>query len=590
MNLSDRKNRIIILFSAVPAFYIMFAGLLTLPLVFGLGTSVCGGLSDSYGTIWQLWWKNAAKYHAADPVFCNLVNSPFGAKITFGIQPVYEFMLFSMAKAIGEITAYNLWVMAGFVFSALAMFFLVFNLTGSLLASAFAGLAFGFSPYAVSQSSGGHIGFVMNFWLPLYVWSLLTLSKELNLRRAFVSGIFLALVTMTSLYYGFFTIVFSVFFLIFHLVRIQKDTPDHYAGKKLIDRCFIVLVSAVIIMIPFYWKTIPALLAGFADPAGSYHRNLNLYQLVNYSARPWDYFLPPIDNPFLGHLTEKFVRGHLHGSNVHEQTLYLGWTLILLCLAGFFMAVKGYLSEGRRRYFWFFFSGAVVMAFISGPPYFPACGTRIPLVSWFLYSIAPMFRVYARIGVFVMLCMAGIAGLVLSELGDRIKIPWKKASFFCIVVFFLLFELSSSNSLLVDVSKTPAVYSWLSEQKQDFSVAEYPMAISIDYNHYAYLFWQRLHRKRLVNGAPEGSVQDKIRQKLENLNDPMTPVMLRKMGVKYIIIHAERYIEGRVPGPMKRYYPDEISSQQFNNGVVPVPGGKFVLEKDFGVDRIYLVK
>jgi hypothetical protein len=142
-----------------------------------------------------------------------------------------------------------------------------------------------------------------------------------------------------------------------------------------------------------------------------------------------------------------------------------------------------------------------------------------------------------------------------------------------------------------DVSKAPAVYQWLAGEPDDTIIAEYPMMKNDRSSFYTYLFWQRIHRKRMVNGAtPDNKEAWNFYQQVEDLSSEETPQLLRAAGVRYIIIHKEMYREGDIPEPLKRYYPAETSVVQYNGGKVPMNAFLNKPFKVFGDDSVYMLR
>jgi hypothetical protein len=87
---------------------------------------------------------------------------------------------------------------------------------------------------------------------------------------------------------------------------------------------------------------------------------------------------------------------------------------------------------------------------------------------------------------------------------------------------------------------------------------------------YRYLFWQRIHGKRMVNGAvaynkPAWALYEKI----NDLSLPESVKVLRKAGVTYVVVHNDFYAEGRIPYLIKRYFPPDVSKEVYNGGKPP---------------------
>ena len=105
---------------------------------------------------------------------------------------------------------------------------------------------------------------------------------------------------------------------------------------------------------------------------------------------------------------------------------------------------------------------------------------------------------------------------------------------------------------------------------------------------YSYLFWQRIHKKRLVNGATRSNEKAwEFFERVRDLDNPKTPALLKSVGVKYVIIHASMYHEGPIPLPIKRYYPEEYANVMYGNGQMPNVPFPLKLVKVFGSDYVF---
>jgi hypothetical protein len=135
------------------------------------------------------------------------------------------------------------------------------------------------------------------------------------------------------------------------------------------------------------------------------------------------------------------------------------------------------------------------------------------------------------------------------------------------------------------------VYSWLAEQPGDFIVGIYPMESNADFAFYTYLFWQRIHKKRIVNGAsPDQKIAWDFYNKVKNLGSPEAWRLLKSVGVKYVIVHPEMYKEGIIPKEIKKYFPKNVSSFAYNDGNVPSVHLPLKIYKRFGSDIVYILE
>jgi hypothetical protein len=103
------------------------------------------------------------------------------------------------------VVAYNLTVLASYVLCGMAMFALIWHLTGSAAASFLAGFAYAFAPYRASQL--GHVQVLVAFWAPL---ALLGLHRFLETRRRRWLALFGAGWMLQGAANGYFLVFFSL--------------------------------------------------------------------------------------------------------------------------------------------------------------------------------------------------------------------------------------------------------------------------------------------------------------------------------------------------------------------------------------------
>ena len=214
-----------------------------------------------------------------------------------------------------------------------------------------------------------------------------------------------------------------------------------------------------------------------------------------------------------------------------------------------------------------------------------------------------MFRVYSRAVILAVIFLAGITALFLNVVS---RIVTKKSYLtICIAVFILIsFEYwQYSGDLIYDTTKVPEVYQWLSNEKEAEVIAEYPMMSSIDASHYTYLFFQRVHKKKLVNAAPPGSKAWEFYKKVNDISNAQSVKLLKEIGTDYVIIHFNKYKEGMIPYQIKKFYSIDLSSITYNGsnstdlssitnneGNSPIVPYGLKLYKDFGNDKVFVFK
>jgi hypothetical protein len=555
--------------------YAAAAAALTWPMLLHPGSVPFADYGDARGLAWSLWARANGYFEGAvNP----LIAAPFGIATSQVIaQPLSDGLLGGLAQLWNEIAAMNLFAAAGFSTTSLATYALLKRLGLGASASFLAGLVFGFCPAAVMQVLGGHAAFAFNAFVPLFVLALFHNRERRSTSSAFWLAASFAAVCFTALYIGYFSLYLGLFFLIFDYVTCPAQ------GRRAMLLAYVKSAGfALLLLLPV---ELPALREQLDAPRESLARSghvRDFNELVVFSARAWDYFIPSIDHPVLGGIAETFSRRNLHGSNLFEQTLYLGIAPMVLLASGLLLAFRGGMSAQHQGLFLFFATAALWMFLVSLPP---KIGSGVPTPSFFAYEVAPMFRVYARAGLLVCLFVACAAAVVLTH-WQRVLAPGRFRLLYVLALALVAFEYWSVRPGPVHPLTTPQVYRWL-ESQDDAIVAEYPMIRFDEAAFYTYPFWQRVHRKPMVNGAsPDNARAWELYLRVNELSDPQAVRLLREAGVKYVIVHRAMYAEGPIPGPIKRYYPPDRAALAFGGGRAPAIPPGLEVEQDFGDDVV----
>ncbi|MFA7008396.1 MAG: hypothetical protein WC204_05985 [Elusimicrobiales bacterium] len=570
--------------------YCCASTLLTWPLILKSDSILFGAPGDAAGVVWGIWSRFIATHRTL------LLSAPFGFSLgPIYVQPVYDFFLILPAMFLNTVRGYNFFALVSFPLTAAALFIFLDRTLQNKTAAFIGGLIFGFCPAAVAHGGGGHIGFAFNAFIPFFLISLFHNRLKRTVFSASLVGGSFVLVALTSLYTGYFCLYVAALFVLFDWTASKSRSggqalnpcPVQTCGAFVFNYICCVLFAALFV-IPFEYKAILEIIARTEGDLAPIGPARPLGALVVYSVRMWEYFVPSIDHPVLGHYFENFIRTHLHGSNTTEQTLYLGLVPLGLFLTGIVFWFKNRFSQEHKFYFLFFSLAAAFMCIMSFPPYIPFGPFKIPLIGFFAHKIAPMFRVYARFGILVNMFVACGAAVGLTHLSGVLS-KNRYRGLVTVVLIVLVFEYwSIPPNYAMPINNPPEVYKWLAAQPGDFIVAEYPMMPNDEGAFSTYLLWQIVHRKRLVNGA--GPAQKEAWAFYNKVNYPanrQTMDLLRKAGVKYLIVHPEMYKEGPIPAYIKRHFPPEAAGIAYNNGVPPLIGRFIKPYKICGVDVVY---
>ena len=137
----------------------------TWPLLAHVSSRIAHDAGDPVLNTWILWW-NAQAVPLTDrwwspPIFFPLPGAISLSEHLLGLSVIATPLQLAGA---GPLTAYNTLLLLSYALSAFFAYLLAFRLTGSPLAAAFAGVAFGCAPYRASQIA--HIQVLTSQWMP----------------------------------------------------------------------------------------------------------------------------------------------------------------------------------------------------------------------------------------------------------------------------------------------------------------------------------------------------------------------------------------------------------------------------------------
>ena len=561
-------------------FFIVLSFIFTYPLMLNIQTMVFGEPKDALVTVWHYWWQAQAREQNQSDLVVSVIGAPYGVDFRgYPYYPIWNFITSNMSRIFGAIPAYNIQIILGFILSGLFMYWLILRFTLNRMAALISGMIFTLSPYHLAHAFE-HLGLSNMQWMVLFLISLFNVRRKPTYINAIICGACFAVIGFFDYYYLYYMSIFSAVFFVFSIFFYRRTIFSRL--KERFKYILTGMISAGLLLFPCLWHIIKALfvksiattgpvIADFSRPFG---------QLFADSACLLNYFLPPVFHPVLGYITRPFVGTFLYGDNPPEQTLYLGFVGIILSLICIkkTRAKRGklqleYINSEDNFIVSFFMFACIIFTIFSFPPYIYLWKLMVPFPSFFLYPIFPMFRNYARMGVLVLISVCVLSGFGVKYILEQINDSNKKRLGVLAIAIIVFFEFIPFPPVkIIDATQIPSVYMWLKAQEGNFIVAEYP----IDADERPYLFQQRIHEKRLVNGAHKATNAYSVTEKLMDLERQTTPGILGFLGVKYVLVHKDKYLNyeggtilGRVP---------DLS----NN-----PGFKFI--KDFGDTVVYEV-
>ena len=276
-----------------------------------------------------------------------------------------------------------------------------------------------------------------------------------------------------------------------------------------------------------------------------------LTEAVRYSARPWMFYTPPLDNPLWGDRTINFVQRHLFDAPVYEQSLYIGLVLAILTLIGIWRwGGAGPVSEIARRSRFVLVSGAAVAGLITIGPYIPLEGryypnwadtagiAKIPSLGLLMFKLGPMFRFFSRAFVFLLAFLVVLAAIgltrVLRRIGPSTVLRCAAAG---VVLLAIGLEFANQPPRVVMDLREPHWVAAVRALPDDAAVVDYPVVATNSPRSMYYLFWQA------ATGHPTANPFDKpvaqaFAAEIANPDLPSTGKALHDAGIRYAVVHT----------------------------------------------------
>jgi hypothetical protein len=558
--------------------------IMTFPAVLRLRVAVIGDAVDSLLNCWIIAW-DLHKITAGE------FRTLFDANIFFPYQNTLAYSehmlgvaLTALPLQIGladPLLTYNITLLLSFVLTGFGMYLLVRHLTGSAPAAFVSGLIFAFFPWRFAHIT--HLQLLSAQWIPLTFLFLHKYRETATARPLFWAAVFFVLQFYSCGYYGLFLGLFVAIFLFLVWLEAGADRL-----RRLVQSLFFFLFSLVLILPGYlpYWKLKKDF--GFSRP---------LDDLIYFSADLLTFLSAPRENRLWG--------SFLEGLQKPEGDLFSG--LVPWVLAGIGLAAVTVRRSGgsaprektafrgiRSRFPRFqspaarFYGLALVISFLL------CLGPVIQLNGWkifygpylILYKWVPGFdglRAPARFVIILHLAVSVLAGWGLAALLKKIPFPRLRGLTACGFALLVLLEAASfpvRMHYLPYGQDFPRVYVWLARQPEEFALLELPMPDAPDdfWREAAYVYFSAFHWKKLVNGYsgffPPGYLHF-YAEGLKGFPSRKTLRNIRDLGVRYVVIHLERY---------------EPKQREAIKAVFSENADLFVLEKAFGEDWVYRVR
>ncbi|HUF47077.1 MAG TPA: hypothetical protein VMM93_04615 [Vicinamibacterales bacterium] len=480
----------------------LLTALVTYPTLPGLTTHGRFDTGDGRFSIWNVGWIGHALTTApADLLDANIFHPHRGAlaysepNLVAGLLGLPAFL----ATGGNAVAALNSAVFGGLLLALVSMWLLVRRLTGSEPGAYCAAIGFAFCPYV--QAHTAHIQLVLVFGFPLVLLALLRLRARPSVWSGAGLGAALAVAALSSGYYGFFAA------LMLAVVVVGWVTTDRRYWLAL-GAAGVVCLSLVLPVLVPYRAARVAVDAGAGvalDEAHTYAATVGTYLSSPAHAHQW---LPAA-----------------------AESVFPGFATLMLAAVGIWASVRR-TPEDRRTVAVL----GVVVVLAAWASFGPAAG----LYGW-LASIVPlmdMLRAPVRLGIVVTFALAVIAGF-----GARHLLAGRPLLAVA-VIGLMTMELLAVPWPLRPEPPVPGAYRTLAGLARG-PLVEFPFPYRrADFHEHTRAMVGSIHHwQPLVNGysdvTPPGF--EALALELSAFPDPVSFEVMRKLGVRYVLWHLDRY-------------------------------------------------
>jgi O-antigen/teichoic acid export membrane protein len=505
------------------------------PLVSHLSSTIIGSRgSDATASVAWFWTaRHESGFHLLGLTHHTLTGAPFGWDQTNALNiqvflPYYPTYL--VAHVVGDVAAFNLVTLAGYVLSGASMYLLMRYLGAGKLIAGWAAFVFILFPWHIARAEHASL-------LHLEVFVLLLLALVAAARRpswlslGFVSAAIFAC-WLTSGYFGAMAVVTTVAFAFGAALTSERG-----------NRARVLLGGVLAGVVPSALLALAAAVSGTGPGAGLKRA---AGDLTYYGLRPVELVVPPQGSLFFGDALESFWSRHSHGSNPTEISGYLGLLTLALALAWLVTALRrpGSLSQRQRVA-----TSGLVAVFVVGflfalPSPINLFGHDIWAPSRVLYAVLPAVRVPSRWAPLLMTALVPLAALGLQWVTHHVARYGRHLSLgvigAAVVLSFVELAIHPAERRFRTVPLPPEYAA--DERTPPGILDEYPLGYSD-----VYRLGQRRHGRPLLNGAPPETPADSARLMLLDPTEPGTAEDLSLLEVSTIAIHPGAHVDAEVP-------------------------------------------
>jgi len=533
--------------SLVPLYFLAATVFMTWPAALHLADAVIGQLGDNMHFAWLMGWFDQAIFQQGRwPFFAPQLNYPEGWQLARSeTTPLQAVMGLPFTWIGGPLLAYNVVTLLSFCLSGLTSYLWVRRLTGDRLASLLAGTLFAFLPFRIAHFRSGHLNILGTMWFPLFFMALFAALKrgQVDRRDIALGGISLGLISLTSQYYFYVTVVTAGLVAAAYLLLFTRD--------RLRDRAF---WSSMLHMGAAAAPLVALAVLPYLQLAAQDSLPDRPVEAVSLGSAGLSDFLLPSTDHFLwgGWVGEHFNREHWMEGTLYVGILAGGLGLLAVLfsrherpaeirLLVLLLLVGGLLAMGTHLYW-----NEQLVRVPLPAPLAAAMGqesTAVPLPGYLLFQVLPFYakmRTFKRAGALALLAFCTLAGLGAAWLLKRVGGRRRRALGAALLALALLDFYPGPFEEFTPVQPRP-VDLWLAEQPGEGAVAEFPFELQEEQSH---VFYSLTHGKLILGGffnAFPPPQYRRIRPVMAGFPDAESAELLSELGVRYVVVNRDQY-------------------------------------------------
>ena len=499
-----RQWRIAIEAAVVLAVAGLIAVLITWPVATAFSTTVVGGSgapSDTMGYWWDIWNNHRNGLDLWGAAVHDQIGFPFGrplvgsGNLLLGVFTIPAFIIASFASAAATL---NVLVLGGIALTGAAMYLLIRWLGLGIGVAAWAGVAFMLAPYEMFRAAA-HAPLAHMEWAPLLLMAGIAWIARPTWWRALLLAAATLFGWLSNPYYGAMASVVVGVVLILGLVVLLRR---HGANRSVAAQMGIA-VGWLLLLVGVPIGLLIRASAGATEAVTRQRIELDIY-----GARLWDYLIPPPGTWLSSGLVGSAGLDSEHSPG-GERTVFLGWVVILLAIAGIALSIR--FRRHLPRPLGIGIAVAIPVAIVAGI-FSLASPTRLWGLEWampssLVFDYLPYLRAWARFGSVVLAATIVVAAIGLFLLVRHRSRLWRYSWIAAALVLSaaempLAPPIGSGEPLLID-GRQPAevpVWKWLRDNRPGEPVIETPAFTREDIGR-MYLGGQTVHLHPLANGG-----------------------------------------------------------------------------------------